>query len=524
MKKKFFAIYALAGALVASPVFTSCVDSEESASVTALRGAKAEQLKAAAALANAQATAETTLANAEAALKVAQAAYQNALTDSINQSTEQAAQKFAIEISKLQAETEKAIAEAKKATAEAMASAQNVDDILLQNYKDAVGQLMTLNEDLIAKKASVAYLEAGVVYAEANAKTQIASYEKYIAAYEAQIEVLKDPKYTNINKDELYAQQQAANKAYNLASQNVNNELGVALCEAGTALKEAYNVWKEGYDLINDLNALCTQNEAISLIWDDNANILLQASVMYSWGISNEYLGQCFHYEIDEIAKLANDRYFEDLVKTSADALGTSADTKDKNTAYGILAAANDQMKTAEAMPATTDAEKDEKEIAIEAAKDVIASAKNNLGNAQRDYDYAVAQKEAYDAAWEAIDLATINTQREALVEAYEAQEEAQEAYDNAYKEVDELYAEYQAISYLYNNATNINEQIANLEKYIADAKQQIAFYQNEYVLEAETALETLNQEITNLEAEIEIQTQLVAKAKAALDTALAEE
>ena len=31
MRKKFFAIYALVGALVASPVFTSCVDDSESA-------------------------------------------------------------------------------------------------------------------------------------------------------------------------------------------------------------------------------------------------------------------------------------------------------------------------------------------------------------------------------------------------------------------------------------------------------------------------------------------------------------
>ena len=55
MKKKFFAIYALAGALVASPIFTSCVDDTESASVEALRGAKAEQLKSLAALNNAKA-------------------------------------------------------------------------------------------------------------------------------------------------------------------------------------------------------------------------------------------------------------------------------------------------------------------------------------------------------------------------------------------------------------------------------------------------------------------------------------
>ena len=46
MKKKFFAIYALIGAMAVSPIFTSCVDSEETPSVEALRNAKAEELKA----------------------------------------------------------------------------------------------------------------------------------------------------------------------------------------------------------------------------------------------------------------------------------------------------------------------------------------------------------------------------------------------------------------------------------------------------------------------------------------------
>ena len=78
MRKNFLAIYALVGALVASPVFTSCVDDSESASVTSVRGAKAEQLKSIAALNNAKAQAEATLAQAEAALIAAQTAQDQA--------------------------------------------------------------------------------------------------------------------------------------------------------------------------------------------------------------------------------------------------------------------------------------------------------------------------------------------------------------------------------------------------------------------------------------------------------------
>lgn len=55
---------------------TSCVQSEESESVVALRKAKADQLTAIAALNNANASAAVTMANAQAALMAAEAAYQ----------------------------------------------------------------------------------------------------------------------------------------------------------------------------------------------------------------------------------------------------------------------------------------------------------------------------------------------------------------------------------------------------------------------------------------------------------------
>ena len=74
MKKQILLIATLAGALFLG----SCVDDKESASVTAVREAKAEQLKGLAALAQAQAQAATMAAEADAALKQAQAAYYEA--------------------------------------------------------------------------------------------------------------------------------------------------------------------------------------------------------------------------------------------------------------------------------------------------------------------------------------------------------------------------------------------------------------------------------------------------------------
>ena len=86
MKKKFIAVYALMGVLaLGSTTLTSCVDDNESASVTAIREAKAQQLAAIANYNDAMAEAERITAQAEAALNNAKAAGERAqaLKDSL---------------------------------------------------------------------------------------------------------------------------------------------------------------------------------------------------------------------------------------------------------------------------------------------------------------------------------------------------------------------------------------------------------------------------------------------------------
>ena len=73
MRKKFIAVYALIGVLaLGSTTLTSCVDDNESASVTAVRDAKAAQLNALAALNNAKAEAERITSEANAAYRAAE--------------------------------------------------------------------------------------------------------------------------------------------------------------------------------------------------------------------------------------------------------------------------------------------------------------------------------------------------------------------------------------------------------------------------------------------------------------------
>ena len=74
MKKKFIAVSVLICALaLGSTTLTSCVDDNESASVTAIRDAKAKQLTSLANYQQAQADAEKIIAEAEAAIRNAEA-------------------------------------------------------------------------------------------------------------------------------------------------------------------------------------------------------------------------------------------------------------------------------------------------------------------------------------------------------------------------------------------------------------------------------------------------------------------
>ena len=121
MKKKFIAVYALIGVLaLGSTALTSCVDDNESASVTAIRDAKAQQLASIAALNNAQAAAAELAAQAEADLKAAQAAYNQALAnanqadaDWTQEQIRQAKEEFALKIESIKAEYDAKIAEYK---------------------------------------------------------------------------------------------------------------------------------------------------------------------------------------------------------------------------------------------------------------------------------------------------------------------------------------------------------------------------------------------------------------------------
>ena len=534
MRKKLFAMYALVGALVASPVFTSCVDDSESTSVSALRGAKAEQLKAAAALANAQAAAETTLANAEAQFKAAEAAYWNAraeaekaAAENQKELTKQAQEKFAIEIQTLQAQAEKDLLDLQKTINDYKNDLADADynrfNTLYTRYLTELDELIGMQRQLVNDKNQLARLEANVITQEAWNQYYIKNNERSIAAYEAQIALLKDPAYTALDENEAYAKYLVANKEANLAITAFNaSEVCSNLAATSKALEEALNAKNDLMDKINTLN---NQYNVISYTygstdyWEVYYPEIRYDNKWVTWS------GPTIYYKnirINETNKLQTTRDLANNVEYYATELGKADDTKDKNTAYGRLAAANADLTAAKALPETTDAEKATKEQAISNAETAIAQATDNLANYQRWYNEAVEAQTEFTETLAAFDIAAANKVGETLLAAIEANEEADKAFEEAREGVQEKNNIADALWNLYIYASSdIEQQIVRLQANKASCKANIEGYKVNY---AEQNLANAKEDIANLEAEIAVQEKVVAECKAAVDAYLATE
>ena len=129
MKKKFIAVYALMGVLaLGSTTLTSCVDDNESASVTAIRDAKAQSLQALANYNNAQAEAAKIVAQAKAALTNAKAAIKKAEAEKDSLENEKLKATIEIDIQTAVARAEAGLAAQQAILAQAKAELEKVSD------------------------------------------------------------------------------------------------------------------------------------------------------------------------------------------------------------------------------------------------------------------------------------------------------------------------------------------------------------------------------------------------------------
>lgn len=539
----------------------ACVDNDESASVEAVRNAKAEQLKGAAALANAQAEAETIRANAEAKLKEAEAAYQDAKTEADKA-------KWAAKLTVIQAEAARDIAKAQKAQKDAeMAIITNQDqwinNTLWWNYSDASDKLISLNGQLINATADEIALKAGVVSAQKAAEKIAVEKNQYIARQTERKDQLS--KLSSIASDRA-----ALEKKFETLRVE-QTELTAAKGKTADAVTAAQAKFDEAQEKIY------AQSGNTDKLSSDLAKV--GAELTY---IEVEYNNQTYYFSVTtsnfvEVGENSNNaqsvRFYELGLKsqtTSAtlafqnkikyikeNIVGVPSDTDKGIQASGAYTnieywAAQKKQKEAEKAAATTDAEKAAIQAEIEAlqpdierADEALEAAKKELAEAEfKAFQDAVAlfanadAKAAYDK-----DIADAKTLAEALVAASDADDAAQlplSANQTALQDVQTL----------LNSTQNIDQMIADCDVQIAKAKEDIAkanstntiyVWSNQayllngrwypgYVVDqnniGEDTAEALHaymvDRIEALNAQIESQGQIVEKYKKQLDDAIA--
>ena len=243
----------------------ACVDDNESASVTSIRNAKAQQLEALAALSSAQAEAELIVANAEAALKQAQAAHQQALANATEAEIERLNAEHAITLEQMRAEAEAAIAEAKYHAAQ---YEQDLLDLATERvrelyalYEVELDIMYGLQARQIGLTTSIAQNEAGLVPAEKQAQLNIDNWNKQIEEYKYQIDLYNE--YEGADLTELKQELAKAQKDYDLADD--------AYIKALDAQNQAIDAYRAQADLfsmryVNDVqNPLATVKAASEL-------------------------------------------------------------------------------------------------------------------------------------------------------------------------------------------------------------------------------------------------------------------
>ena len=319
MKKKFMMAAVLLGALTLG----SCVDDNESASVTAIREAKAAQLSALANYQQAQADAEVILANAEAKVKEADAAYQAALAkikDLQAQEKELELKKAQetletdIEAAKTKAQAQLIQAQAKlEAAKAALITASDAVDLAtkakVQNLITSANAVMYGGYYYIYDKNTGTYVQAGNISksesligddTDPGLKLQLIDINADLitAQYDLEDTKIKIQKFVEIEKAEL-AQNEALLKAYNDNKTTDREEAQKAYDEALKALpayqnakdeaQKAYDVAIDASDAAYDaLNRSELEKYLTTTIDDpDYGGYTSIYSLLYRWDIIN---------------------------------------------------------------------------------------------------------------------------------------------------------------------------------------------------------------------------------------------
>ena len=527
MRKKFIAVYALMAVLaLGSTTLTSCVDDNESASVTAIRNAKAEQLKALAALSNAQAEAAKIQAEAEAALRNAQAEWQK-------EQTEEAKQKFAVQIEVIKAQAERDIAEAKKQALEYEKQIWDNADAKIQamvsDYQTALNKVISTKEELIEAKIDYAHFEVDSTLAEAKYKEFVIDQNRTIAQNEADIKRLQALAEGGADKTALAEQMEVlAGQAYKM----LHTDLPAV--EAKQA--EAKKAKEDAYLPINIDKPFTEDQEHEKLEWE--AGLLpyakgVQTLKAYEAEYSDEdikfieadnetyvaSIKECFEEETVTVytrskgsdfvkaTQVVEDALNQDIADATANLGAKKTATEAGTGALGDLEQAEADLKAKQAALAAENAKPDKDQSVINQLEGEI----DDLNVSIEQYKESVAQytEEIADLKQELKDFqATLEVVKEGsdaqkqYIETAKTVLKAAEAYVTAQHEVHKVDnaikliglsknnfndnmevnanvqgtngSQYNQLYELYSNTADVEELIAECEKNIAEAKKAI--------------------------------------------------
>ena len=459
MRKKFIAVYALMAVLaLGSTTLTSCVDDNESASVTAIRNAKAEQLNALAAA-----------ANADAEVQKAEALYKQALAAQTEQQTAEDKARFEAEIESLKALYEQQRQNYEQQIIHNQALFRNT---LYQNYLGANSKLKELEGKYIEAQLNLASAKAGVTTAEKAAQATILAQDEEIAKQQAMIEAYKA--LPENSRDELLKQIEELTVQIAAKQAEVNLKKA-ASDEAENAYEESKYSYSGHWTDNNNVYVeptLKTAQAIASLLGDGYYNLLKQVDFYPNGAV---YVGK---YSLNGNLAATQQRMLESNLADLKEQLGKNTDKWDEDatgtqSAYAWLDYYKSLLdEAAEKLEDEEITEDDYNNISytyynykentipqleaqIETKTEELAEFKANIAL----LDPACEDYKAYIAALE-------NT-----VELYETYEDAYDAYRLEAVAKQELEGTKSVAEGLLTGNPDINVKIAECEKAIAEAE-----------------------------------------------------
>ena len=467
MRKKFIAVYALMAVLaLGSTTLTSCVDDNESASVTAIRNAKAEQLNALAAASNAEAEVQ----KAEALLKQARAAQ-------VEQQTAEDKARFEAEIESLKAQYEQQRQNWEQQIIKNQASFRNT---LYQNYIGANNELKELEGKYIEAQLNLASAKAGVTTAEKAAQATILAQDEEIAKQQAMIEAYKA--LPENSRDELLKQieELTVQIAAKQAEVNLKKQAQTDAQKAYDAADDAYNGTTKSDNAGNSVQVAPTlkTGQAIKDIFDAGDWIVLSENNVTPTDLSVTLSSRIIKYSLDKNQATTRQRRLELDLASYEKTLGKSTDKWDEDaTETQSLYAQLDKKKT--------NYEKAKKQFEDEEiSEETLQEYQEQYYNFEK-YDLAWGIKDV-ESAKEHLDefkanIALLDENSEdykAYVAAIDNTIEAAKAYDKAYEEYKleviacaDLKGKKLVAEGLLTGNPDINVKIAECEKAIAEAE-----------------------------------------------------